>query len=187
MNFVQRRRFLWVLFLLGLVLIAVVANATTLARLTFNDLTSQATAIARVQCLRSSSYWKNGEIWTRSEFAVVEQSKGDLPPIVEVEMPGGAIGHLHARVDEVPAFHPAEEDYLFLWTSPNGTLRVLGWSQGVFRIRKDPATGLETVTQDSAAAPLFDPVSRQFRHGGIRNFPLAAFQLKLKRALESAR
>jgi hypothetical protein len=35
-------------------------------------------------------------------------------------------------------------------------------------------------------APLFDPVSGQFRPGGVRNLPLAVFQLKLKKALEAA-
>ena len=43
---------------------------------------------------------------------------------------------------------------------------------------------LETVTQDSALAPIFDPRTRAFRHGGIRNLPVAMFQLKLRRALE---
>jgi hypothetical protein len=184
MSFAQRRRFLWILFLLGLALIAAVANATTLARLKFSDLASQASAIARVRCLRSTSHWKNGEIWTRTEFAVIEPNKGDVPRILDVEMPGGIIEHLHARVDEVPAFAPAEEAYLFLWTAPDGTFRILGWSQGSFRIRKDDASGLETVTQDSAAAPVFDPSTRQFRRGGVRNLPVSVFQLKLKRALE---
>jgi len=84
------------------------------------------------------------------------------------------------RVEEVPAFS-REETYLFLWTAPNGTYRILGWTQGAFRIRKDQTTGLESVTQDSAAAPLFDPVTQRFRHGGIRNLPIAVFQVKLKR------
>jgi len=38
-------------------------------------------------------------------------------------MPGGAIGHLHARVEAVPAFSPGEEAYLCLWTAPNGAYR----------------------------------------------------------------
>jgi hypothetical protein len=174
------------LFLIGLVLLAlaVVSDATTLARLKFADLTSQASAVGRMRCLRSESHWHNGEIWTRTEFAVLEQNKGPLSRFIQVEMPGGVIGHLHSRVEEVPVFSPGEEAYLFLWAAPNGVYRILGWTQGAFRIRKDRATGLESVTQDSAAAPLFDPVTRQFRRGGIRNLPIAVFQVKLKRALE---
>jgi hypothetical protein len=61
---------------------------------------------------------------------------------------------------------------------------VLGWTQGTFRIARDSRTGLETVTQDSAATPMFDLRTRQFRHGGIRNLPVAIFQLKLRKALE---
>jgi hypothetical protein len=38
MSYVERRRFLWILFLAGIALVAVVANATTLARMSFEDL-----------------------------------------------------------------------------------------------------------------------------------------------------
>lgn len=182
----ERKRFLWMLFLigLGLLLAAVVSDATTLARLKFDELASQASAVARLHCLRTASHWSNGEIWTRTDFIVVETNKGTLPRIVSVEMPGGVLGHLHSRIEEVPAFAPGEEAYVFLWPAPDGAYRILGWAQGAFRIHKDTASGVEVVTQDSAAAPLFDPVSRQFRRGGVRNLPVALFQLKLKRALE---
>jgi hypothetical protein len=182
----QRLNFLWMLFLIGLAILAmaVVSDATTLAKLRFDDLAQQASAIGRMQCLRVESYWKNGEIWTRTEFTVLEEYKGTAPRIVTVEMPGGVVGHLHSRVEEVPAFVPGEEVYLFLWPAPDGVFHILGWSQGAFRIRRDKSTGLELVTQDSASAPIFDPVTKEFRHGGVRNLPVPVFQLKLKRALE---
>ncbi|HEX4542852.1 MAG TPA: hypothetical protein VH114_06770 [Candidatus Acidoferrum sp.] len=76
---------------------------------------------------------------------------------------------------------------MFLWGREGEPLRVLGWSQGTFRIARDARTGVETVTQDSVATPIFDPSTRQFRHGGIRNLPVAVFQLRLRKALgESA-
>jgi hypothetical protein len=182
----QRIHLLWTRFLIGLALLGLVvaASATTLARLRFDELAQQASAVGRLRCLRTVSQWKGGEIWTRTEFAVIEENKGTLPRIVAVEMPGGVMGHLHARVEEVPAFVAGEEACLFLWPAPDGAYRILGWSQGAFRIRKDDATGLEMVTQDSASAPLFNPVTRKFRHGGVRNLPVPVFQLKLKRALE---
>jgi hypothetical protein len=182
----ERRNFLLTLFLIGLLLLgmAAIADATTLVRLDFEDLASRANAIARLQCVRVESHWQNGEIWTSTEFLVLDQQKGTLPRAIEIEMPGGIIGHLHSRVEEVPSFLPGEQTYLFLWSAPNGSYRILGWSQGAFRIRKDPATGAEFVTQDSANAPIFDPVAHHFRHGGVRRMPIAVFQLKLKRALE---
>ena len=184
MSFVQRRRFLWILFLAGLVLLAVVANATTLARLRFEDLAKQATAVARLRCLGAESRWENGEIWTEARFEVLEQNKGLLPGLVTIRTLGGSVGNLHSRIEGVPAFRQGEEAYVFLWGREGEPYRVLGWSQGTFRIARDARTGLETVTQDSAAAPIFDPRTRKFRHGGVRNLPVAIFQLKLRKALE---
>jgi len=128
----ERKRFLWILFLIGLTILAlaVISDATTLARVKCDDLTSQASAVGRMRCLRTESHWQNGEIWTHTEFAVLELNKGPLSRFIQVEMPGGVIGHLHARVEAVPMFSPGEEAYLFLWTAPNGAYQILGWTQG---------------------------------------------------------
>ena len=184
MSYVERRRFLWILFLAALALLAIVANATTLARMRFEELAQQATAVARLRCLGTKSFWQNGEIWTDTQFEVVEQAKGALPQTAIVRTLGGTLGNLHSRVEETPVFHPGEEAYLFLWRREGEPLRVLGWSQGTFRITRDPRTGGETITQDSAAAPVFDLQTRHFIHNGIRSMPVAIFQLKLRKALE---
>src|SRR5260370_38852239 len=177
MSFVQRRRFLWILFLTGLALLAVAASATTLSRLRFEELVNQATAVARVRCLGVESRWENGEIWTETSFQIVELNKGLLSDVVTVRMLGGRIGNLHSRIDGVPAFRPGEEAYVFLWGRESEPFRVLGWSQGTFRIARDPRTGIERVTQDSAAAPIFYPRMRQFQQGGHRTLPRAIFKL----------
>jgi hypothetical protein len=187
MSYVERRRFLWILLLAALTLLAVVANATTLARMRFEELAQQATAVARLRCLSVRSFWHNGEIWTDTQFEVVEQAKGTLPATVTVRTLGGVLGHFHSRVEEAPVFHPGEETYLFLWGREGQPLRVLGWSQGTFRIARDTRTGAETITQDSSAAPPFDPHARRFVHDGIRNLPITIFQMKLREALEEER
>jgi hypothetical protein len=190
MSFAHRRRFLLILFLTGLVVLvltAALSNATTLARLSFDDLAQGATAVARLKCLGSEIRWEQGEIWTDTQFEVIQRAKGLLGGLVTVRTMGGTHGGLHSLVDGVPVFHTGEEVYLFLWARPGEPYRVLGWSQGTFRIFRNEDTGLETVTQDSAAAPLFDPRVRKFRHGGIRNLPIPIFQLKLRRALQEHR
>lgn len=183
MSYVQRRQFLWILLLAGLVLFGLVANATTLTRLRLEDLAQESTAVARLRCLEAESYWEHGEIWTKIRFAVVETEKGVLPGIVSVRLMGGSVQHLHSRVDGVPRFRPGEEVYLFLWGQEGEPYRVLGWSQGTFRIVGHPDSGLETVTQDSAATPVFDPRTHTFHREGIRNLPVAAFREKLQEAL----
>ena len=186
MSYRLRRKLLWTLFLMDLVVLAAAASSTTLVRLSFDDLARQATAITRARCLGSSSVWRNGEIWTETEFEVLEVSKGTAPGILRISLPGGRVDHLRSHVDGVPEFRVGEEVYLFLWNARGSATYVLGWSQGTFRIAHDPQTGLERVTQDSAATPTFDPATREFRHGGVRHLPLPVFQLKLKRALEKA-
>ncbi len=187
MNYVQRRRFLWICFLVGLALLALTAafaNGTTFARLRFEDLAHQSTAVARLRCLGSEFHWERGELWTETRFEVLERNKGPLPGIVTVRTIGGSSGHLHSHVDGVAVFRAGEEVYLFLWERPGEPYRVLGWAQGTFRISRNEQSGVETVTQDSALAPIFDPRTRIFRHGGIRKLPVAIFQLKLRKALE---
>jgi len=69
MSYRIRRKLLWTLFLLVLVVLAgVAASATTLVRMNFEELAQQATAITRARCLGSTSVWRNGEIWTETEF-----------------------------------------------------------------------------------------------------------------------
>jgi hypothetical protein len=186
MSYLERRRFLWAVFLIGLVMLvlgAAIASATTLVRLRFEDLARESTAVARLRCIASETVWEKGEIWTETHFAVVESEKGSLPGLVTTRMMGGSYGHLRSHVEGVPVFRNGEEAYLFLWTRPGEPYRVLGWSQGTFRIARDAATGLEKVTQDSAAAPVFDPRTREFRRGGIQNLPVALFRVKLRKAL----
>src|SRR6266478_4169343 len=187
MSFVQRRKFLWLCLLASLILLgltAAFANATTLARLNFNDLAQQSSAVARLRCLGSEFHWDRGELWTETRFEVLERNKGLLPGIVTVRTIGGVSGHLHSQVDGVPIFRPGEEVYLFLWERPGEPYRVLGWAQGTFRIARNADSSTETVTQDSAMEPIFDPRTRTFRHGGIRNLPVGIFQLKLRKALQ---
>ncbi len=51
MNYAERRKFLWILFLAGLALLAAAASATTFSRLQFDDLAREATGVARLRCL----------------------------------------------------------------------------------------------------------------------------------------
>jgi hypothetical protein len=184
MSYVQRRRFLWVLLLIGMGLIAVVAKATTLARLQFYQLVEHSSAIARVRCLHADTRMENGEIWTDTVFEVVQHDKGFLPSPIVVRMPGGKFQHLNSQVDGVPEFRPGEEVYVFLTGQPGKQFHIVGWSQGTFRIHKDARTGVETVTQDSAGVPVFDPKTSSFTKSGVRNLRIDHFMAKLNSEIQ---
>ena len=128
-------------------------------------------AIARVRCLRADTRMENGEIWTDTVFAVEQRDKGFLPTPIVVRMPGGKFQHLHSHVDGVPEFLPGEEVYLFLTGQPGRQFRIVGWAQGTFRVRKNGRNGAETVTQDSADVPVFDPQVNQFTKTGVKGLP----------------
>jgi hypothetical protein len=186
MSYVERRRFLWILFLAGIALAAAVANSTTLAGMSFDELAQKSSAVARLRCQSSKSYWDGGELWTDTSFEVVERNKGLLGASVTVRMLGGRADGFTSRVDGVPAFRAGEEVYLFLWGKAGEPYRVLGWSQGTFRIIRDARTGAEKITQESSSAN-FDERTRQSRAdvqgGGIRGMGVRAFQEKLRQAI----
>jgi hypothetical protein len=177
----RRSPFRWLLFPALLFFFLVQANATTLLKLHLYELLEKSSAVARLRCIDSESFWDKGEIWTNTRFEVLTQLKGHLPSRVVVRMLGGKLGHLNSRVDGAPAFRPGEEVYLFLWGPAREDLGIVGWGQGTFRIRRDGNTGLETVTQDSAETPLFDARTREFSQSGIRNMPLPEFLEKLRK------
>jgi hypothetical protein len=159
------------------------ANGTTLARLSFEELAQKSTAIARLRCVGVETKWGANEIWTETRFEVLERYKGILSEKVTVRMLGGTLGNLHSRVEGVPVFHSGEEVYAFLWARDGEPYRVLGWSQGTFRISLDSHTRIEKVTQDSAAMLVYQSDTRRFVRSGIRALPVADFREKLKQAL----
>lgn len=136
MSFVQRRRFLWILFLTGLTLLAIAANAETLSQLGFEEL-NQATAIARVRSIGVESRWQGGELWTETRLEIMELNKGLLPGVISIRMLGGNIRSPHSRLEGTPAFREGQEAYVFLWRREGEPFRVPGWSEGAFRITRD--------------------------------------------------
>ena len=183
MSYAQRRQFLWVLFLIGLALIAVVAQATTLVRLRFQDLVHYSYSIARVRCMHAESRMENGEIWTDTNFRVLTHNKGYLPEEIVVRQPGGKFQHLHSHVEGAPEFRPGEEVYLFLSGQPGRQFLIVGWAQGTFRIHRDLRSGGETVTQDSAETPVFDPASESFTKTGVKNLSIDVFEQRVHREM----
>ncbi len=172
----------WMAFFL---FISSTTHATTLARLSLDQLTTAADAIARVRCVSVESKWENGEIWTITTFEVVERLKGALAPRVTVRLPGGHAGHLTASVDGTPRFAAGEETIVFLQRVNITEFSVAGWVQGTFRIAQDHA-GSEIVTQDSDTFGVFDPRSRTFHTEGIRKMPMEEFRRQLALARSRA-
>lgn len=176
---------IWLLF--AVIPITAALHATTLARLSIDQLAAAADDVARVRFSNTESRWENGSIWTATTFDVIETMKGDLPAQVTIRLPGGRVGHITATVDGVPKFDAICGDaILFLERSSSGAFSVAGWVQGTFRIVRDPRSHRETVTQDSSAFAVFDPTTHSFRAEGIRQMPIEEFHSRIAMALSRA-
>jgi hypothetical protein len=148
------------------------AAPTTLAHMSIEKLTQASRLIIRARCVENSSAWDAAEIWTFSTFEPSEIWKGSSRQRVSVRLLGGRVGNLTSNVSGVPRFRAGEEVVLFLTPTARGDFSVVSWVQGTFRIHRDPRSGAETVTQDSASFDTFDPSTKKFTPSGIRDLPL---------------
>ncbi len=163
---------------------AAVSGATTFRYLSLGDLATAAETVVRVRCLSGESRWEGGEIWTFTQFETVESLKGNAPRLLTVRTLGGRVGHLQSIVEGAPAFHAGEEVFLFLGARRADSFSVLGWAQGTFRIRSEPGSGRESVTQDSAGLAVMDGATGRLQRKGIRNLPVGEFRQKIASAIE---
>jgi hypothetical protein len=170
--------------LLALIFAALSTGATTLKRMNLDDLTQAAQTVARVKCISNETRWDGDHIYTFTTFDVLETLKGSVSQQITVRLIGGQIGHLRLNVDGVPRFAQGEESYLFLEPTAMGVFSVTSWAQGTFRVRQDPRNQKEGVTQDTGAVSIFDPTTRQFRPGGVRNMPVNEFRQHVRSAVD---
>jgi hypothetical protein len=180
------RRWNRIVWLACVLLVGIVAQATTLVRMDLDELAASASTIARVRCLGNEVRVEAGEIWTFTRFEVQETLKGNAPREVTVRLIGGRISGFVSTVDGVPRFREGEEAFLFLEPTRAGELSVTSWVQGTFRIERD-SMKQERVTQDTSGLSVFDPATRQFRAGGIRRLPVEEFRQRVRAAVEKQR
>jgi hypothetical protein len=178
-----RRPLTVVTLIVAVACIASPVRATTLERMSLGQLAQAAGTVVRARCASTSARWENGAIWTFSEFDVVERFKGNPPARIRVRSPGGRVDRVSTRVEEAPEFRPGDDAVLFLEAAADGSYGVTAWAEGTFRIRRSSQAGRELVTQDSSGVAVFDPVTHQFRNGGIRNLLWSEFRQRLANAL----
>jgi hypothetical protein len=111
------------------------SRATTVERLTLEDLTRRSQSIVQGVVRGSRTYWAPDRklIFTSTTIEVTEAIKGQSPRIVEVTTVGGRIGDTVLHVGGMPAFTQGENTIVFVERS-SGYLTVLGLGQGKFTV-----------------------------------------------------
>jgi hypothetical protein len=128
-------------------------QATTVVKLTNQDLAEEAELIAIGHCAETRSSWIGRNLVTLATISVSEVLKGAGRSTVTVVLPGGVDANRKFPVATTwpgaPQILPQEEVFLFLANDNQsaGGHTILGFSQGKFSIVKD-ARGKKMVSRD---------------------------------------
>jgi hypothetical protein len=146
---------------LALVLgLSAIVRATVLIPADLAELTADATAIVHGRVVDVRADWLAGRraIETYVTVAAATYLKGNLGETVTFRVPGGRLGAYRSFVVGAPAFDVGDEVILFLGSHGPSVPYVLGLSQGLYRVRTDPASGRRTVIPPAIVSPDVEPV-----------------------------
>jgi len=150
-----------------LALAATAAWATTLEKLSVEEMVQQSTAIVRGRATAAGSVQRGSMIYTVYRLQVSEVLKGAAPAPAEVYVPGGTYGRYRQSIAGAPVLEPGVEYVLFLWASPRGLVQVIGLSQGVFQLRT-AAEGGEALFRSKIEAEFVDRQGRAVEDNGVK-------------------
>ncbi len=150
---------------LMLALAAAAAWATTLEKLSVEEMVQQSTAIVRGRATAAGSVQRGSMIYTVYRLQVSEVLKGAAA--AEVYVPGGTYGRYRQSIAGSPVLEPGVEYVLFLWASPRGLVQVIGLSQGVFQL-KTAAEGGEVLFRSKIEAEFVDRQGRAVEDSGVK-------------------
>ncbi|HUA84931.1 MAG TPA: hypothetical protein VMB85_13805 [Bryobacteraceae bacterium] len=136
------------------IVLAVSLHATTLQKLTLDDMIRQSTAIVHVKVSSSSPVMRGRNIYTFYQFQLLETLKAGGGAQTEVAVPGGSTAGLRQEVAGAPSLAAGGEYVIFLWTSNSGLTQIIGLSQGLFSVLPDSSGTAELVRGALAGATL---------------------------------
>jgi hypothetical protein len=126
----------------AVVLAASAANATQVIYRTPLQLAERASIVAlgTVTDVRSSWNEQRTKIFTEITVNVAETYKGDRHPSITIVQPGGVAGIVRVTVSGVLSWEVGEEVLVIVEPLSDGLYRVSGFSQGKYRVERDPET-----------------------------------------------
>ncbi len=140
--------------MLGLAALTILPSfATTLQKLTLDQLITQSTAIVRVKVTGESQGLRGRDIYTYYQLQVLETLKG--APQASVAVPGGVSGGLRQMVAGAPTLTAGSQYVVFLWTGKSGLTQVIGLSQGLFSVMTD-SSGNSVLVRPAATGQMVD-------------------------------
>jgi hypothetical protein len=176
----MRRLLLWA----ALVSIPVAVRATVLVPIEFRQLVTLSNVIVHGRVTDAHGEWTDGRrsVETLVTVNATDYLKGDLGTTFTIHVPGGQLGRYRTVFVGAPEFHAGDEVVLFLRGG-----RIIGLSQGAFRVVPDPQSGRPTVVSPIVMSVNPDTAEAVVR-GDARRKPVAldAFRDVVRQVLSGA-
>lgn len=112
--------------------------ATTLERLTIDQMIEKSTSVVRVKALGSRTEMLGRMIYTLYRVQVSDRWKGSGYSTMDVAIPGGTWNGYRQTVPGAPRLTNGLEYVVFVWTAPNGVNHIVGLSQGLLLVTTAP-------------------------------------------------
>jgi hypothetical protein len=171
------------------VLMAASGSATTLVRMSLDQLAEASTEIIRGRVISQETRWnpEHTRIYTYTTLALEQSYKGNPPSLLVVQQPGGRIGNVHVFVAGTVQFHAQVGYVLFLERSAADSSKFLlvGMMQGAYRIYRDAKTQEEKLVLPLGALTRGAPASGAGSVIAGPAVPARQFQRDLSTALNS--
>ena len=142
-------------------------GATTLQRLSLDEMTQQSSAIVRAKVTGSSPILRGANVWTMYQVQVLETLKGPSANTVQVAVPGGVAGGMRQIVAGAPSLTPGGEYVFFLWRGRSGLVQLIGLSQGLLSVTRD-AEGNASLVRPAAKEIMLDHNLKPVTDQGLR-------------------
>ena len=128
------------------------SQATTLQRLSNDEMIKQSTAIVRATVTGSYTVARGHDLYTYYQLQVTDTLKGAA--IKEVAIPGGTLKGIRQLAPGAPALVQGHDYVIFLWTGRSGMTQVIGLSQGLFTVMQNDSNEAVLVRGPSDALML---------------------------------
>ncbi|WP_321474846.1 hypothetical protein [uncultured Paludibaculum sp.] len=116
-------------------------GATTLERLTVDQMVEKSTSIIRGKIVSSSPVQRGSLIYTVYRMQVAEWVKGGTgSTTAEVYVPGGTVNGRRQSIAGAPSLNIGGDYVVFVWASRSGTPHIIGLSQGVLGVKMSAST-----------------------------------------------
>jgi len=129
--------------------------AATLQKLSLDDMIQKSTRIVRGKVTGSTTVMRGPVIYTEYRVQPADSYKGGSSAEIHVFVAGGKYGSVTQTFSGSPRLREGQEYVLFLWTSRSGLTQVIGLSQGLFTMTKDPL-GEPVLTRNAASETMLD-------------------------------